>query len=160
MTSVILRHILRALSGELIMEIAINRCYGGFSLSQAALERLIELGIPRRRYITEKIDPKTNLFLEEPQNEGEVIFDDKLIPEKEKDEFNAARFKLRGSLWETWVKDSRTHPLVIKVIKELGEKANSSCARIKIVDVPDGVNYFISDYDGMKTINEEHRSWS
>ena len=41
------------------MKIVINKCYGGFGLSDAAYEKLIEYGIPARAYQEETRDPET-----------------------------------------------------------------------------------------------------
>ena len=43
-------------------EIVINKCYGGFGLSNEAYEQLIKWGIPVRKYINEKRNPKTGLY--------------------------------------------------------------------------------------------------
>jgi len=32
-------------------------------------------------------------------------------------------------------------------------------ANLKIVEIPDDVNYYISDYDGMEAVEEAHRTW-
>lgn len=50
---------------------------------------------------------------------------------------------------------------LIKLIKELG---NSVCradtCRLKIVEIPDGVEYIIvENYDGSEYIAEKHRTW-
>lgn len=53
----------------------------------------------------------------------------------------------------------RDDPLLIKVVEELGEFANSSWSRLEVVEIPDGVNWWIDTYDGIETIREVHRSW-
>lgn len=54
----------------------------------------------------------------------------------------------------------RTDPDLIKAVEELGvEKASGSLAELKIVEIPDDVKVYISDYDGMERIEEHHRSW-
>lgn len=40
------------------MKVVINKCYGGFGLSDAAYERLHKLGIPIKKYVEEKRDKK------------------------------------------------------------------------------------------------------
>jgi hypothetical protein len=58
---------------------------------------------------------------------------------------------------ETW----RTDPILISVIEELGsEKASGEWARIKIIEIPNDVDWTISDYDGIERVVETHRSWS
>lgn len=134
------------------MKVVINRCYGGFGLSELAYEKLIEYGIPVRKYIEQKIDSKTGLFLPEPLNDGEVIFDSNL---SDKDDI----WSFMGRYWDTWTSDNRAHPLMVKVVEELGEDANGRCAELKIVEIPDGIDYTIEEYDGIEWVAEKHRTW-
>jgi len=54
----------------------------------------------------------------------------------------------------------RSHPNLIKVIEEIGvEQASGGCAELQIFDVPDDIEWYISDYDGWETIHEKHRKW-
>lgn len=54
----------------------------------------------------------------------------------------------------------RHHPELIRVIEELGEKANGACASLRIVEIPDGTEYVVEEYDGNEHIAEKHRTWS
>lgn len=56
--------------------------------------------------------------------------------------------------------DDRTNPDLIKCIEALGEKASGSCAKLKIVEIPDDVIWKIEEYDGIEWISEVHRTWS
>ena len=94
------------------MKIVINRCYGGFSLSELACEKLSAL-VGRR---VESYD------------------------------YHDA--------------SDRANPNLIKVVEELGDRANTSCSKLKIIEIPDDVDYTISEYDGMETVEEVHRTWS
>lgn len=140
-------------------KVLINKCYGGFGLSEAAYERLIEWGVPVREYREQKQDENTGLYLPEPLNEGEVIFDRDLTSPSDKKLHDAMRH-LGGRYWETWTSDVREHPLVVRVVEEMGEAADGPCARLAIVEVPAGVAYKISEYDGREHIAEVHRTWS
>jgi len=53
----------------------------------------------------------------------------------------------------------RDDPDLIKVVEELGEEANDSYSKLVIVEIPDGVDWEIDEYDGYETIHEKHRSW-
>jgi len=46
----------------------------------------------------------------------------------------------------------RTNPKIIKVIEELGERANGHRAHLKVVEIPDNCSYRISEYDGIETV--------
>jgi len=147
------------------MKVVINQCYGGFGLSDLAYEKLIEYGIPVKKYITQKQDEVTKLYLDEPLNDGEIIFDRELTPEGE-DSNNDLYYKYKGKdglfndrYWETWLRGERNHPLLIKVVEELGNKASGSCANLKIVEIPDNIEYEIEEYDGMEWVSEKHRKW-
>ena len=54
----------------------------------------------------------------------------------------------------------RNDPVLIKVVEALGEKANGTFAELKIVEIPDGTDWEIDEYDGSETIHEKHKSWS
>jgi len=148
------------------MKVVINNCFGGFSLSDEAYEKLIEWGVPVKAYTKEPRNPKTGLYDVKPkENEGEVIFDRKLGTINA-DEFDKRMadidkdFRLLGRYWETWIRDNRSHPLLLRVVKALKKKANGRCAELKIVEIPDGVDYEIDEYDGLESIHEKHRSWN
>ena len=55
--------------------------------------------------------------------------------------------------------EKRTDPKLIECIEMLGKKANGNGADIEIVEVPDNVDWYIDDYDGVESIEEEHDSW-
>ena len=44
-------------------------------------------------------------------------------------------------------------------MKELGNKANGRYSELKIVEIPDGIEWEISEYDGLETVEEKHRNW-
>lgn len=101
------------------MKIVINRCWGGFGVSEIVYK---ELGIKWDGY-------------------GYLRNEDFGIESDNSDEF-------------------RTNPRLISAIEKVGvEMASGDMAKLKIVDIPDDVKFYIHDYDGMETVNENHRSW-
>lgn len=54
---------------------------------------------------------------------------------------------------------SRHNEKLIQVVEMMGDKANGDCASLKIVEIPDGTDYEISEYDGMEHIAEKHQTW-
>jgi hypothetical protein len=54
----------------------------------------------------------------------------------------------------------RDDAALIQVVEELGDAANGFAADLKIVDIPDGVDWYIEEYDGNEWVAEKHRTWS
>ena len=54
----------------------------------------------------------------------------------------------------------RNDPVLIQVIEEMGDAAAGSFSQLKIVDIPDDVEYIIEEYDGSEWVAEVHRTWS
>jgi len=54
----------------------------------------------------------------------------------------------------------RTNPEVIAAVEAIGvERASGECASLCIVEIPDGIDWYIDEYDGWETVRETHRSW-
>lgn len=92
------------------MEVVINKCYGGFGLSQEATIMLEARGL--------KVD----------------------LMEQDEPEF-------------------RSHPTLVAVVEELKADAGDRHADLHIVYVPNDVQWYIEEYDGMEHIAEKHRTW-
>jgi len=58
-----------------------------------------------------------------------------------------------------YIEIKRDDLLLVRVVEELCDKANGQYAELKIVDVPDGIDWEIAEYDGMESVKEKHRSW-
>ena len=141
------------------MKIVINRCFGGFGISEAGYAKLIEWGVPVKKY-TEQTRDESGLYKPMPENQGEIIFDRLLTPEKERDSLHSSMMRLAGRYWETWLSEKRSHPLLVRLVEELGEAADGNHAKLKVVEIPDGVEWEIDEYDGSEKINKKHQSWS
>lgn len=76
------------------------------------------------------------------------------------DEALARYNELAGTNLEYWsYEEERNNPLLVQVVEELGAKANGFCADLKIVDIPDDVEWYIHEYDGLESVYEKHRIW-
>jgi hypothetical protein len=53
----------------------------------------------------------------------------------------------------------RDDPALVQTVQELGEAANGQYAKLKVVTIPDDVEWTIEEYDGMEWIAEAHRTW-
>ena len=138
------------------MKIAINKCYGGFSLSDKAIEMIMKRkGLNYYRYKQTKfhhsdgVDEYTRIDDNDPSpfihysttDLGEKIEE---IPNK--------NYWYYGNL-------ERTDKDLVSVIEELGNKASGEYGSVKVIEIPDDVDWEIDDYDGIETIHEKHRVW-
>ena len=48
---------------------------------------------------------------------------------------------------------------LVRVIEELGDEANGDYADLKIVEIPDDVDWEIGEFDGTEWVAEKHRTW-
>lgn len=46
----------------------------------------------------------------------------------------------------------RHDPVLVAIVEKLGEKANTTCSDLRIVEFPDEYDYYISDYDGLESV--------
>ena len=61
---------------------------------------------------------------------------------------------------ESYEMEYRSLPALVDVVELLGDEANGSSARLRVVDVPDdAIMPYISEYDGRELIRETHRVW-
>ena len=90
------------------MQIVINSCYGGFGLSDKALDMYKQLS----------------------NKSGICIY----------------------TL-------DRTDPILIQVVETLGAEANGRFAQLRIIEIPDDVEWEITEYDGNESVEEVHRKW-
>lgn len=49
---------------------------------------------------------------------------------------------------------------LIEIVESLGSLANGSCAELKVVEIPDGIEWSVHEYDGNEWVAEAHRTWS
>jgi hypothetical protein len=55
---------------------------------------------------------------------------------------------------------ARDDSLLVQVVEELGDLANGRHAELKVVEVPDDVEWAIEEYDGTEWVAEKHRTWA
>ena len=54
----------------------------------------------------------------------------------------------------------RDCPYLVAMVEEGGTDVDGIYSELKVVNVPDDVNWFIHEYDGMEHVAERHRTWS
>ena len=131
------------------MKVVKNSCYGGFSLSHKAVMRYAEL-----------IGKTLYAFVD---NRGTDLT--KVIP------YTSKTKPMLGLIYycttEEYNDDNSFNPRdiyradkhLVKVVEELGKKANGIHAELIVVKIPNNVEWEIDNYDGMETIHEKHRTW-
>jgi hypothetical protein len=119
------------------MKVAINRCFGGFGISDEAFEKLLN----RKGIEFDKVEKESSFLGATYYQAGHAGNDDYYISNYEHCE-------------------NRADPDLIAVIEEMGEKANSWAADIAIIEIPDDVKWHIHEYDGLEHVAEDHRTWS
>ncbi|MBS6168851.1 MAG: hypothetical protein KIC65_09595 [Firmicutes bacterium] len=145
------------------MKIIINRKYGGFWISNIALEELMQRKgeticfyemtfDDSDKYTYTKTDASNNnLFVAAICND----FGDVFIPENDEQSDEFYKHIIRGNDWR-W----RTDTDLINLIVEKGsEFVSSPLSSLEIVEIPDDIEWEIEEYDGMEWISEKHRSW-
>lgn len=113
------------------MKVVINKRYSGFGLSDQAIEALAELKGIQLYKVASSTFSYTNHYYTDPKLENYYSPYD--YPRHDAD--------------------------LVKVVETLGKAANTPFSNLVIVEIPDGVDYYVDEYDGMETINETHRSW-
>ena len=111
------------------MKIVINKCYGGFGLSNKAFEEYL------KRKGIEFITGEEKSIL------GENRYYDKY-----------------GNHLSDYDID-RDDPDLVAVVEELGEEANGPFAELEVAEIPDDVEWTIEEHDGFEWIAEAHRTW-
>ena len=53
----------------------------------------------------------------------------------------------------------RDDPILVGVVTALGEAASTRLSKLKVVEIPDDVEYHIEEYDGLEHVAEKHRTW-
>ena len=53
----------------------------------------------------------------------------------------------------------RNDPRLVEAVEKLKDRANGHGSNLKIVDIPNDVDWYIDDYDGIEIVREKHRSW-
>lgn len=131
------------------MKIVINTCSGGFSLSLAGIKRYLEIKGEEFGVYKENKYPQ---YVKYDNTSVEIII--MLGPQQDEREYNDMDYVSEYDL-----NDDRTDTILVQVVEEMGSDANGRCAVLKVVEIPDYVDWYISDDGGHETIIEKHRYW-
>jgi hypothetical protein len=142
-------------------KIAINTCFGGFGLSDDAFVALM-----KRKGIDVYPDRQNSLstrFWKTPIDQQPPILRMESYQVKEQDKaiYHVA-FEQAGAVYmHNYIGyEHRADPDLIAIIEEFGSTANGRFAELKVVEIPDGIDWEIQEYDGVEHIAETHQTWS
>jgi hypothetical protein len=142
------------------MKVVINRCFGGFSLSKEGVVRYCELaGLP--------------CFIEEDKKYSSLgLFTCWLLPEaerleeKEGEAFYSMSMEDRAAYNKSHSEQTlydrdieRNDPFLVQLVEENSELYSGSHAELAVVEIDDGVEWEIEEYDGREHVAEKHRTW-
>lgn len=114
------------------MKIVINDCYGGFGLSNLAIEKyasIKDIDLEARKAKAPFFDDQIEYYYTGTEN----------------------MFSYRDI--------ARNDSVLVQVVEELGVNANDWGSELKIVDIPEDVKWQIDEYDGIEWVAEQHRTW-
>lgn len=142
------------------MKVVINRCFGGFGLSKEACQRYWDI---KGQQVWIEDDTKFKSFglftvwLVPPEDrleskEGEAFYS---MSMEERKAYNEKHSE------QTWYyRDvDRNDPILVQLVEENSELYSGRCAELAVVEIPDGVDYEIEEYDGREHVAETHRTW-
>lgn len=114
-------------------KIVINTCYGGFGLSDAAFQEFLH----RKGVAWELVkDGQWQTYYAK----GHAGDDNYYISEYD-------------------YYENRTDADLVDIVETMGKEANGWAANLKVVDVPDDVDWYLDEYDGIEWVAERHRTW-
>lgn len=132
------------------MKVVINRCFGGFALSREAVMLYAKL-----KGIT--LYPFIDRITKEVYGDKATLDNPHILIH-----YATQECSTEEELNDHYFSDHdipRDDESLVQVVKELGKRANSPFSKLKVIKIPDGVEWQIEEYDGMEHIAEKHRTW-
>ena len=144
-----------------IIKVVINKSHSGFELSLKAQKRLAELNgttIFFYKQIKYEFCDGISEYEREDNLDNDTEYANCVI--KDLGKVISETTLIENCYFRDYGYDERHNPFLIQVIKELGDKASGDGADLRIVEIPDDVDYQIEGQDsGFEYISEKHRTW-
>jgi hypothetical protein len=139
-------------------KIVVNRCHGGFGLSDKAL-RLYQ----KRKYGRDVFAYKQTKYKHEggvsEYSQIENVEDNLFVHYSTLDKPTLTNKELN----DNYISDlniERNDPILIEMIEELGSKeVSGNLSELEIVEIPNGIDWEIEEYDGAEWVSERHQTW-
>ena len=148
------------------MKVVINKSYGGFGLSHRGVMYYAKLkGIKLYAYVQKWEDDLLAGKTYDDSDRTVIPFEERKSKDKTITIYYATKKGLKNVeelSRHLWSEDDikRDDPALVKTVMDLGKKANGRHAELKIVEIPDDVDWEITEYDGLEQVEEKHRVWS
>ena len=139
------------------MKVLINERMGGFGFSSAFVIWLVNNGYAD----VLQVETLAEARFEEEDFTEDTQYDDVFAYEYNSGIVYASLSGLVYS-FDEYDDSARSNPRLIEAIEKFGAKnASSHYASLKVVEIPDDVDWYIYRHDqGHEIINENHRTWS
>ena len=150
------------------MKVVVNKCYGGFHLSAEAYFRVLDSMIKDNNWFiyTYEPDNRVSKFIEKPivytkASISDIDFGDSyiIVSKNYGDSFTDKELKEADKIYMEEYNIPRNNIHLVKVVEEMGQDAYGKYSKLEVIDIPDDIEWEISEYDGWETIEEKHRSW-
>ena len=72
-------------------------------------------------------------------------------------------YKFLGLEWSGYgiaYMEDRSDPYLVECVESLGDEASGDYAALKVVEIPDDVEWEIAEYHGIEEVVEKHRKWA
>ena len=80
------------------------------------------------------------------------------LSEEAMTEFKTRKGITDPDFWEYDI--DRDDPILVQLVEEMQTAVDSRYSELKVVDIPDDVEWTIMEYDGLEWVAEVHRTWS
>jgi len=147
------------------MKIVINKCFGGFGLSPLATKKIADRKGLECYFFAIIFEPYKYKRLTLKEANSQFVWVAFSVPNpgdynlNVRDEDGLYRGANMRAAKISLDFENRDDPDLVAVVEELGELANTRFSQLKVVEIPDGTEWEIDEYDGMETVHEKHRSW-
>jgi len=137
------------------VKIVINGCHGGFGLSEKAVMRYAEL--KGMKIYAQKGKYGDMDYFTVPPSELTPALKDWANATPEQRVASSEAYKREH--FRDW-NIKRDDLDLVKVVEEMGSaEASGKYGRLEVVEIPDGVDWEIEEYDGSEWVSEKHRTW-
>lgn len=133
------------------MKVVINNDHGGFLLSKAGLIYLA--GLMGKNLWFYK---RTNSFSDYTRAQSD---EDDWFPLAYTKDFGERPSELDSNYYFSETDIPRNDPMLVKTVEDLKEAASGRLSSLKIVEIPDDIDFEIEECNGLEWVSEKRRTW-